>query len=234
MTSERMFIRLCRWRWLQRPLCRLMFRFMVRPRGVYWSRWVLGVQRRTVYLVPPDDSDLEWVFEQFYCPEISQMFGYMDLGTPVMLLRYRAGTLVLAIIRSTATRKRIGFLVMYPPAGFDFWEFGYAIVDAGDRNAFNALNTTDAVGHYMFEHLQVPICGWRTRADNRAADAVVRRLGYVAGETIVEEGHRYTIYRLDQAGWAKRLEKLRAGQGPEEDGGKPLFIVLTPPYVPVT
>lgn len=217
---------------LSRPLCRLAFALLVGRRGVYWSRWYVGVQRRSVYLVPPDFDDLQWMFELFHAPEISEMFGYHDLGAPVMLLRYRAGTLVVAIIKSVETRKRIGFLIMYPPAGFSFWEFGYAIPDSVDRNAFNALNTTDAVGHYMFEILRVPACGWRTREDNRAADAVVRRLGYVAGETIQEEGHRYIIYSLDREGWQRRLKKLSANQT-REGGDVPLFRVLKHPYLPV-
>jgi RimJ/RimL family protein N-acetyltransferase len=143
-----------------------------------------------------------------------------------MLLRYRAATLVVAIIKSVATRRRIGFLVMYPPVGgnFNFWEFGYAIPDPADRNAFHALNATDAVGCYMFQHLQVPLCGWRTRADNHAANAVVRRLGYQAGETLNLDGHDYTIYRLDQEGWKKRYRKLDRA-----DGTSAPFRVLRPP-----
>ena len=34
-----------------------------------------GIQRRSVYLVPPDAEALEWIFEMFDRPEI-----YADLG----------------------------------------------------------------------------------------------------------------------------------------------------------
>ena len=227
---QRWFMYLYRWRPLRRPLCTTAFHLIVGRRGVPWSRWVYGIQRRTVYLVPPTYDDLKWMFRQFHDPEISEMFGYDDQGAAIMLLRYRAGTLVVATIKNVASRRRIGFLVMYPPVGgnFNFWEFGYAIPDPADRNAFHALNATDAVGCYMFQHLQVPMCGWRTRADNHAANAVVRRLGYQAGETLDIDGHQYTIYRLDQEGWKKRYRKLERGE--EASGAKRApFQVLRPP-----
>ena len=204
----------------------------LKERGAYYSRWVLGIQRRTVYLVPPSLADLEWMFEQFRNPEISEMFGYRNLGTPIMIRRYRAGTLVVATIKLVATRERIGFLVMYPPARFDFWELGYAIPDPAHRNAFHALNTTDAVGHYMFEHLGATLCGWRTREDNQAASAVVRRLGYTPGENVEEWGHHYTIYRLNKEGWRKRREKLERGEQGAQNKS-PLFFTLPPPYEPI-
>ncbi|HTT07725.1 MAG TPA: GNAT family protein [Gammaproteobacteria bacterium] len=204
----------------------------LRERGACYSRWVLGIQRRTVYLVPPSSMDLEWMSEQFGNPEISEMFGYRNLGTPTMIRRYNAGTLVVATIKLVATRERIGFLIMYPPAKFDFWEFGYAITDPTHRNAFHALNATDAVGHYMFEHLGATLCGWRTRDDNQAAGAVVRRLGYTPGEIIEEGGHHYTIYRLSKEGWKRRREKLERGEQ-ETPNKSPLFFTLPPPYDPI-
>ena len=232
---QKLFLSLYRWQPLRRPLCRAAFNVLVGPRGAALSRWVYGIQRRTVYLVPPTHDDLKWMFEHFHNPEISEMFGYDDLGAAIMPLRYRAGTLVVATIRNSETRKRIGFLIMYPPVGgnFNFWEFGYAIPDPADRNAFHALNTTDAVGCYMFEHLHVPMCGWRTRADNHAANAVVRRLGYQPGETLEMDGHHYTIYRLDQAGWAKRRRKLELGEVQFQGGIGAAFGVLRAPYLPL-
>ena len=74
---------------------------------------------------------------------------------------------------------------MFPPdESRDYWEFSYAIPEVEDlSDAFAALNSTDAMAHYMFEHLQVEAMGWRVRTDNRKAHAVVRRLGYKPAET---------------------------------------------------
>ncbi|HTT07726.1 MAG TPA: GNAT family N-acetyltransferase [Gammaproteobacteria bacterium] len=214
-------------------MTKLAFHWMLGERCAMLSRWVLGIQRRTVYLVPPSVEDLEWMFDQFHNPEISEMFGYLHLGGPIMIYRYSAGALIVATIKLVATRERIGFLIMYPPAELRFWEFGYAIPDPANRNAFNALNSTDALAHYMFEHLEVSLLGWRTREDNRTADAVVRRLGYPPGERIEELGHRYTLYRLNREGWMKRREKLERGEA-RQQAGHPAFFVLPPPYEPIT
>ena len=129
----------------------------------------------------------------------------------------------------------MGFVVMFPPAqDFDFWEFGYAIPDVRDRDAFSALNATDAMAHYMFEHLRVEAMGWRTRADNTKADAVVRRLGYVPFGDWTVDGHHYTFYRLDQAGWAKRRAKLDKGEASHPSGLGDTFITLGErPFEPV-
>jgi RimJ/RimL family protein N-acetyltransferase len=226
-------IQLARLPGMRRPVTKLAFHWLLGDRGAMLSRWVLGIQRRTVYLVPPSAADLEWMFDQFHHPEISEMFGYHHLGGPIMIYRYSAGTLVAAIIKLVATRERIGFLVMYPPAELRFWEFGYAIPDPEHRNAFNALNATDALAHYMFEYLEVSLLGWRTREDNHTADAVVRRLGYPPGERIEELGHGYTLYRLNRVGWMKRREKLESGEARQQNG-RSAFYVLPSPHVPIT
>ena len=226
-------VQLARLPGMRRPMTKLAFHWLLGERGAMLSRWVLGIQRRTVYLVPPSVADVEWMLEQFHDPEISEMFGYHHLGSPIMIYRYRAGTLVVATIKLVATRERIGFLVMYPPAELGFWEFGYAIPDSVHRNAFNALNSTDALAHYMFEYLEVSLLGWRTRDDNRTADAVVRRLGYPPGERIEELGHHYTLYRLNLEGWRKRREKLERNEA-QQQNKRPAFFVLPPPYLPVT
>src|SRR5687768_7067622 len=131
--------------------------------------------------------------------------------------------------------KRIGFVIMFPPtADFDFWEFGYAILDPNDRDAFSALCATDAMAHYMFDHLRVEAMGWRTRADNRAADAVVRRLGYRPFGAWTVDGHHYTFYRLDRDGWTKRFQKLQAGERTHPSGIGDVFVTLAdPPWEPV-
>lgn len=193
-----------------------------------------GIQRRTVYLIPPEGDDLLWMFEQFDQPEIWQMFGFPGPSKLKIMRAYRVGHGVFGIIYRAADRKRIGFVVMFPPTqDFDFWELGYAIPDPADRDAYCAFHSTDAMAHYMFEHLRVEAMGWRTRADNRAADAVVRRLGYKSFGAWEVDGHRYTFYRLDQAGWKKRRKKLDAGEEKHPSGlGETFVTLLEPPFEP--
>lgn len=206
---------------------------ILRGRRQPWSRMAYGIQRRTIYIVPPDRDDLRWIFEQFRRSEISDMFGYGEHGPMRMPELYEQGCLVVSVVRRVQSRRRIGFVIMYPPAGFNFWEFGYAIPDESERNAFDALNTTDAMAHYMFEHIQVPKLGWRTREDNAAADAVVRRLGYRMSHIYEEAGHKYRIYELDQQGWARRRARLDRGEQRHPSGLGGTFVVLRAPYEPI-
>lgn len=208
---------------LQRAYARALFHLHVGPTGPARTRLVYAIRRRTIYIAPPTYHDLLWIFDQFHHREISEMFGYQALGPIVMPRMFRSGSLVISVVHRSEDGKRIGFVIMYPPAGFSFWEFGYAIPDPADRNAFDALNATDAMAHYMFEHLQVPELGWRTREDNQNADAVVRRLGYEQKGEFEQGGHRYRLYRLDQAGWARRKAKIARGEGLP-------FEVIPPPF----
>lgn len=189
-----------------------------------------GIQRRTIYLSPPAGDDLSWMFHQFDVDEIWQMFGLPGPGRLRVMRAYRSGNLVVGIMRRVQGKKRIGFVVMFPPTGdFDFWEFSYAIPDPLDRDAWAAFNSTDAMAHYMFEHLRVAAMGWRTRADNRAADAIVRRLGYKSFGAWEVDGHHYTFYRLDAAGWMARKARLARH---EPEGVEPFVTLLEPPFEP--
>ena len=171
-----------------------------------------GIQRRTVSISPrPRSEDLGWMFLQFDVDEIWQLFGKPGPSRLRIMRGYRSGNLVVGIMRRVKDRARIGFVVMFPPTDhFDFWEYCYAIPDHRDRDAWAAFNTCDAMAHYMLEHLRVDALGWRTRADNRAADAIVRRLGYKSYGSWPVDGHMYTFYRLDQATWAARKARLEA------------------------
>jgi RimJ/RimL family protein N-acetyltransferase len=194
-----------------------------------------GIQRRRIYLTPADADDHAYVFEEFDREEVWRMFGFTGpSGLKIMRAR-RAGNLVLGMLKRVGDRKRIGFVIMFPPtADFDFWEFGYAIREPADRDAFSALCATDAMAHYMFDHLRVEAMGWRTREDNRAADAVVRRLGYRPFGSWTVDGHSYTFYRLDREGWSKRVAKLEAGEKTHPSGLGDVFVTLAdPPYDPV-
>jgi RimJ/RimL family protein N-acetyltransferase len=195
-----------------------------------------GIQRRRIYLVPPNADDHIWVFEAFDREEVWSMFGFQGPSKMKVMRWRREGNLVLGMLMRADDRKRIGFVVMFPPAGdFDFWEFGYAIPEPADRDAFSALCATDAMAHYMFDHLRVEAMGWRTRADNRAADAVVRRLGYQPFGSWKVDGHDYTFYRLDREGWARRMRKLEAGEKTHPSGTGDVFVTLEgPPWNPVS
>ena len=194
-----------------------------------------GIQRRSIYLVPPLGADLLWVFDQFDTEEVWQMFGLRGPGKMRIMRGYRSGNLVVGLMRRVSDDARIGFVTMFPPTDdFDFWEFGYAIPDPVDRDAFSAFGATDAMAHYMFEHLKVDAMGWRTRSDNRAADAIVRRLGYTSFGAWAVDGHDYTFYRLDQEGWAKRRRKLDKGEASHPSGAGSTFVTLPEaPYTPV-
>ncbi len=194
-----------------------------------------GIQRRRIYLVPADEDDLACVLEAFDLEEVWDMFGFPGPSRFKIMRAHRAGQMVLGIMKRVEDRRRVGFVVMFPPTkDFDFWEFGYVILDPADRDAFSALCATDAMAHYMFDHLRVDAMGWRTRADNRAADAVVRRLGYQPFGAWEVDGHHYTFYRLDLEGWKKRVAKLEAGERTHPSGIGDVFVTLAdPPYEPI-
>ena len=193
-----------------------------------------GIQRRSIYLAPPSADDLGWMFHQFDVDEIWQMFGMPGPGRLRIMRAYRTGNLVVGIMRRVRDKARIGFVVMFPPtADFDFWEYGYAIPDHRDRDAWAAFNSCDAMAHYMFEHLRVEALGWRTRFDNRAADAVVRRLGYQPFDSWTVDGHLYTFYRLDQPTWAARRARLDRAEALRPSGlGDTFVTLLESPFEP--
>jgi RimJ/RimL family protein N-acetyltransferase len=192
-----------------------------------------GIQRRTIYLEPAIGDDQTWMYRQFDRDEIWQMFGLPGPARLRVMRAHRTEQIVAGIIRRTSDRQRLGFVTMFAPtADFDFWELGYAITEPEHRDAFSALSATDAMAHYMFEHLGVEAMGWRTRADNRAADAVIRRLGYKAFGAWALDGHDYTFYRLDRPGWAARRAKLDKGELAAPGIG--VFRKLDgPPFVPI-
>jgi RimJ/RimL family protein N-acetyltransferase len=182
-----------------------------------------GIQRRSIYLVPPSAEDLEWIYRSFDDPAIYEALGLNAPSGAEVQRRREEGDHVFGVIREVKSRERIGFVVVFPPSPvFDAWSFAYAIPDARHRNAFFAINTTDAMAHYMFEHLRVDALGWETREGKTAADAVVRRLGYTASEARVFEGRTYQFYRITIDDWRRRREKI---------GGA--FVKLNPPYWPI-
>lgn len=194
-----------------------------------------GIQRRGILLRPPHHNDVDWLFHLFDLEEIWSMFGFSRSGRMDMLRAFRQGDLVTGILFTVTPFKRIGFVIMFPPdSDRDYWEFSYAIPDVADRDAFAAFNSTDAMAHYMFEHLGVDKMGWRVRVDNRAARAVIQRLGYTADEERVIEGKAYVFYTLDRPGWKRRRAKLDRGEETHPSGLGATFVTRAdPPFGPV-
>lgn len=184
-----------------------------------------GIQRRSIDLVPPDPDDLAWICGAFDDPKIYQSLGLTAPSSADIRRRYDENSHVFGVIRAVADQRRIGFVVMFPPTpAFDAWSMAYAIPEPRDRNAYHALHATDAIAHYMFEHLRVEAVGWETQEGSGAPDAIVRRLGYSSHETRVVEGRTIKLYRIDREGWSKRRAKLDA-----DAGGGATFVTLRAP-----
>lgn len=169
----------------------------------------IAVRKRNTLLSPPSNDDIDWIASILDDPEIWLQFGFPGpAGRRFRHYYKRKRALIAATISTISPMKRVGFTIMFPPADLGCWEFAYVIPEASDRNLFTALNSTDIMAHYMFDHLGIDAIGWRTREGNNRADAVIRRLGYAPAETREMDDATYTFYQLDRAGWAKRLEKL--------------------------
>ncbi|MBI4817347.1 MAG: GNAT family N-acetyltransferase [Deltaproteobacteria bacterium] len=194
-----------------------------------------AIQRRGIFLAPPSNTDLDWLFMLFELPEIWAAFAFERNGRMAMLRKFREGELVIGIMHRVKPRKRVGFVIMFPPGpDRDFWEFSYAVPDPLDRDAFSALSATDAMAHYMFDHLGVEAMGWRAWEDNRAARAVIQRLGYQpTGESWVEN-RRQILFRLSREGWAARKAKLDRGEAEHPSGIGSTFVTLGAfPWTPI-
>ncbi|MBI2376204.1 MAG: GNAT family N-acetyltransferase [Deltaproteobacteria bacterium] len=194
-----------------------------------------GIQRRGIFLAPPSNADLDWLFTCFERPEIWESFAFDRNGRMVMLRKFRDGDLVVGILHRVKPRKRIGFVIMFPPdVDRDYWEFSYAVPEPSDRDAFSALSATDAMAHYMFDHLDVLAMGWRAWEDNRAARAVIARLGYQPNGERWVGNRRQIMYRLSREGWAARRAKLERGELEHPSGTGSVFIALREhPWSPV-
>lgn len=193
-----------------------------------------GIQRRTIYLVPPDSADFEYIFAAFDDPNIYRDLGLNEPSGAELRRRHAEGNHVFGIIREVSSRTRIGFVVIFPPTpAFEAWSFAYAIPEATHRNAFAAMHSADAMAHYMFEHLRIDALGWETREGKTAADAVVRRLGYRAVESREINGNIYRFYRITRDEWMARRKKLDAGEKSNPSGLGATFRKLMPPYQPL-
>lgn len=193
-----------------------------------------GLQRGRFYLVPPRDGDVEWMIACFDDEEIWSMFGFDEPATAEMRRRVDTGELVIGVLHRLQDRRRIGFTVCFPPKDhLGIWEFGFAIPDRADRDAFAAIASCDLTGHYMFDHLRIEAGSFRIRMDNRASYAVTRRMGYRPyGRWRVGE-HVFRFYRLNAEIWGRRRDALDRAEAERPSGlGATFLTLLDPPFEP--
>ena len=193
-----------------------------------------GIQRRHIYLVPPRPEDLPYFFDAFLVREVWEMFGFEGPAKKAMKQRHKQGNLVLGIIRKVEGQRRIGFGVCYPPpALLHQWEYGLVIPDPKDRDGFSAIHASDAITHYLFDHLRMTDGMWRVRADNRPPNILARRMGYRPFGVWEVGGHLFNFYRMTPEIWLKRREKLERQEKKTPSGVGSVFLTLpTPPFDP--
>lgn len=195
-----------------------------------------GIQRRNIYLVPPNAKDLAYMLDSFDQTEVWEMFGFEGPSKKMMKMRHKKGNLLIGIIYRVDDRKRLGFAICYPPpvSLFDSgWEFGVVILDPKDRDAWCAIAAGDAMAHYLLDHLRVEHAMWRIRTDNRASNAIARRMGYrPAGRWSVGD-HKFDFYRMNQDIWRKRRERLDRQEEKHPSGiGATFLTLMDAPYEP--
>lgn len=195
----------------------------------------LGVQRRNIYLAPATGLDRHWCARLFNVPDIYGMFGFDGPVAAPMGQRIQKREVILGILRLVENRIRIGFVMMFPPTSVvPFWEIGYAITEPRCRDAFTAINALDAMGYYMWEDQHVSMLCGRTRKDNRAAEAVVRRMGFVPLAQVEHLGHAYSLYAQNPPAWALRKARLVEGEKTSPSPAGQAFALLRgTPCVPV-
>lgn len=193
-----------------------------------------GIQRRSVCLIPPDEDGFEWIFEALDRPDIYENLGLIAPAGAEVRRRHAEGDHVFALICRADGLRRVGFAVVFPPTeAFDAWSFAYAIPDPRDRDGYTALHATDAMAHYLFEHLRVPVVGFDIRADRNASDAIIRRIGYTAYTSREVLGQTFRLYRVDRATWDRRKAKLERGERDHPSGVGAVFVKLRAPWAPV-
>ncbi len=185
----------------------------------------VSIQRRTIVLCPASGLDRVWVARQLDAPHIQAMFGNGAHAGVGFLLASRWSPVIVGIIHRLDGR-RIGFALVIPPGEeVPTWEFAYAIPREQDRDAFSAIHTVDAMSHYLMDHMGLECFIGRTRTDNAAAQAILRRLGYRAIAQEETGGHTFSVLRLDQPGWVKRRALLERGEREHPSGQGAAFVV---------
>lgn len=171
----------------------------------------VGIERGKVRLRPAAVGDIAYVEAAIDRSELAWAFGYGP-GRGKEFARRRA-QMELAVVERTG--RRVGFVAAFPPSRqFSAPELAYAIVHRRDRDGFTAIAAADAWVHYLLDHLRFPELGFRTRADNLPALAVLRRLGYPPGPSVRLDGMAFRLGRIDRAAWARRRAQLERHGSP--------------------
>jgi hypothetical protein len=173
----------------------------------------VAVSYRSVRLEPPTPEDLAWVAQAIDVGGLWIRFGWpQPLGNYVVEARGR-GEAIIAVVRAVRGGQRLGFgLVFAPPAVSEPWEALFAIPEAAARNAFAALQSFDALLYYLFEQVSLDLVGWRVRADNLPALAVLSRMGFEPeSQLALQPGPPYWMFRMGPEAWAERRRRLESG-----------------------
>jgi RimJ/RimL family protein N-acetyltransferase len=149
--------------------------------------------------------------------------------------------MVRGIIRRVEDDRRIGFSLLFAPpdwlgleARFGTWEYGIVIPDRRDRDGFRAIQASDAMTHYLVDHLGLEDWWWRIRADNRPSRAIARRMGYRSLGVWTTGRHAFAFHRMPRAAWERRRARLERAEAENPSPGGAAFVTLEgPPYIPV-
>ena len=180
-----------------------------------------AIQRRLIVLAPPEDQDLDWLLDSGHGVDLG------PFADRALLAKAReANQLVVGIIHRSKTRERIGWVLVFPPMGTDFWELVFAIPDRKHRDGFSALYAIDAMCCYMFEHRGVDAGGCRIREDNHASYAIASRLGLRPIELKNIAGKVTAVYRLDKNSWLQRRAELERREAAYPSGAGAALVVL--------
>lgn len=164
----------------------------------------LGIRRRGVLLTPPlGRAEAAWVLRAGQRADIARAFGHDSDARP-------SPPADLGIVRIDGGRRAVGYALLYPPTRrCPCPEVAYALVDRGARDGFTAICAADGWSYHLFEVLGLRRVILRTAADNLAAWAVLRRLGYADGARFVRVGGRRFGFRvLERRDWRRRLGRL--------------------------
>lgn len=196
----------------------------------------LAIQRRTIYLQPPQGMDLLWVSRHFQSEEIGAMFAYGDdVRSWHVRTAHHIGTMKIGVVRRAADRARLAFIVAVSPAPpRDWWEIMGAIPDHRYRDLYTALHSLDIMQHYLFDHMKVENVGMRVRLDNRASLALMRRGGLLEDHRATTDGLEHSVFMTNPTAWAQRRARLEAAEDTRpSDVGAAFRVLAGPPYEPV-
>lgn len=140
------------------------------------------------------------------------MFGHTGPSGPMVLERHREGSVVVGIARRPQLGERLGFALVFAPGPWDEgWDFCLAIPRPEDRGTGAAMDMSDAIGHYMFDHLRIEQGTLRIRRENHASSRLAQKLGFRRSSGWRrEDGGWVDLYTISPAQWARRRTERQA------------------------